>query len=84
MEFWLRERGFVFPIALFITHKEQTGTKQTHFKPVLAHYSFSSVWSLFCNYLEIISQYTGKDCKQWALSCATKLPPKEARKDQKM
>jgi hypothetical protein len=54
MEFWMRDRGFVFPTALFITHEEQTGTKQTRFKPVIAHYQYNSNWSLFCNYLEII------------------------------
>jgi len=35
MEFGLRDTGFVFPTALFIAHKGQPGTKQTHFKPVL-------------------------------------------------
>jgi hypothetical protein len=65
MEIWLRDRGFVFPTALFITHKEQTGTKQTHFKLFLSYYQFTSVWSLFCNYLEIVAQYTGKDFKHF-------------------
>jgi hypothetical protein len=63
MEFWLRDRGFVFPTALFITHEEQTGTKLTNFKPVLAYCQFSSVWSLFCSYFEIITRYRGKDFK---------------------
>jgi len=54
MEFWLRDRGFIFPTALHVTYKEQTGTKQTYFKQFLSYYQFSSVWSLLCNYLEII------------------------------
>ena len=56
VELWLRDTGFVFPTALFITHKEQTGTKQTYLKPALAYYHFSPVWSLFCNYMEITPQ----------------------------
>jgi hypothetical protein len=65
MEFWLRDRGFVFPTAIIYNTQR---IKLVLYKQILSHFfsynQFSSVWSLFCNYLEIIPLNTqGKDLK---------------------